>query len=96
MAAVDQYPPGYRAPDQVFPLDLTRQNYISVLGGETKVMISQLPPHAEESGGAIIIDDIRLHDQTRTLVSLSDEQTHLDIEASHSYSKWHEAYKTYI
>ena len=86
MAAVDQYPPGYQAPDQVFPLDLTRQNYISVIG-ETKVMITQLPPHAEESGGAIIIDDIRLQDQTRTLVSLSDEQTHLDIEVSHTFIK---------
>lgn len=81
---VAAHSPGYRAPDQVFPLDLTRQNYISVIGGETKVIITQLPSHAVGSRGAIILESIQVHGQSTTLVSLSDGQNHLDIEVSHS------------
>ena len=81
---VDRYSLGYRAPDKVFPLDVTRENYISVIGGETRVMISQLPSHAGGSDGAVILESIQPQDDSKTLISMSEGQTHLDIEVSRS------------
>jgi hypothetical protein len=76
-----KHSPDYRIPDQVFPLDLTRQNYISVSGGETRVVFTQLPHYAAYTG-AIILESVRFKDRSKVLVSLGDKQSHLDIYVS--------------